>query len=172
MEKASTESSFNANAEANSSSATGLFQFIESTWLDMVKRHGDKYGLENYSSKIENIDGKLCVGDCETKDKILRLRKDPEISALMAAEFTAENQKYLEENTDCKIGSTELYLAHFMGAKGASEFLNTRMEQGGTEASAIFTKEARAKNKKWVTEAVLPSLSDDGRAIIIGTVIS
>tara|TARA_R110000787_G_scaffold141883_12_gene255424 strand:- start:180 stop:1676 length:1497 start_codon:yes stop_codon:yes gene_type:complete len=35
-----------------------------------------------------------------------------------------------------------------------------------------FTAEARAKNRKWVTEAVIPSLSDDGRIVMIGTVIS
>lgn len=35
-----------------------------------------------------------------------------------------------------------------------------------------FTPEARAKNRKWITEAVIPSLSDDGRIAMIGTVIS
>ena len=34
------------------------------------------------------------------------------------------------------------------------------------------TPEARAKNRKWMTEAVIPSLSDDGRIVMIGTVIS
>jgi predicted phage terminase large subunit-like protein len=34
------------------------------------------------------------------------------------------------------------------------------------------TPEARAKNKKWITEAVIPSLSDDGKIVMIGTVIS
>ena len=35
-----------------------------------------------------------------------------------------------------------------------------------------YTPEARAKNKKWMTEAVIPSLSDDGKIALIGTVIS
>ena len=35
-----------------------------------------------------------------------------------------------------------------------------------------FTMEARAKNRKWMTEAVIPSLSDDGKIALIGTVIS
>jgi len=35
-----------------------------------------------------------------------------------------------------------------------------------------YTPEARAKNRKWMTEAVIPSLSDEGRIIMIGTVIS
>jgi len=35
-----------------------------------------------------------------------------------------------------------------------------------------FTMEARAKNRKWMTEAVIPSLADEGRIVMIGTVIS
>lgn len=35
-----------------------------------------------------------------------------------------------------------------------------------------MTPEARSKNRKWITEAVVPSLSDDSRIVMIGTVIS
>ena len=35
-----------------------------------------------------------------------------------------------------------------------------------------YTAEARAKNRKWLTEAVIPSLSDEGKIAMIGTVIS
>jgi|TARA_R110002012_G_scaffold179021_3_gene344473 predicted phage terminase large subunit-like protein len=35
-----------------------------------------------------------------------------------------------------------------------------------------YTPEARAKNRKWLTEAVIPSLSDEGKIAMIGTVIS
>jgi|GEM_PF-4486315 len=144
LNKAATESNFDTNAKAKSSSATGLFQFIDNTWLDMVKKYGDKYGLDSYASQISDKNGKLCVTDCEAKKEILDLRKNPEIASLMAAEFSTENQKYLEKNTDAKVGSTELYLAHFMGAKGAANFINKREEEGTEIASAIFTKEAKA----------------------------
>ncbi len=144
MEKAQAESGFNTNAKASTSSASGLFQFIDSTWLSMVKKYGDKYGLSEYASQIENQNGKLCVTDCAAKEAILNLRNDPEISSLMAAEFTEENKTYLEKNTSGEVGSTELYLAHFMGAKGAAEFLNKRSAEGEEIASSVFTKEARA----------------------------
>lgn len=144
LEKAATESSFNPEAKAKTSSATGLFQFLDNTWLDMVKKYGDKYGLSSYSSQIEDKNGKLCVEDCEAKQAILDLRKDPEISSLMAAEFSSENERYLEKNTNSEVGATELYLAHFMGAKGASNFINQREEEGDKIASSIFTKEAKA----------------------------
>ena len=43
------ESGLNPNARASTSSATGLFQFTNQTWLSMVERYGDKYGLETVS---------------------------------------------------------------------------------------------------------------------------
>lgn len=144
MEKASTESSFDPKAKAKGSSATGLFQFIEQTWLGMVKRHGDKYGLGEYADKIEMKNGKACVTDCDVKKEILDLRKNPEISALMAGEFSAENKDFLEARTDGDVGSTELYMAHFMGAGGAAKFINCRDANGDATAADIFPKAAKA----------------------------
>src|SRR5690606_36534849 len=103
------------------SSDTGLFQFIESTWLKMVKIHGDKYGLDKYADKIGN-DGS--VANRKVRNEILNLRKDPEIASYMAAEFAAGNYSTLKERVGGKVGSTELYMAHFLGAGGASSFLN------------------------------------------------
>src|SRR5262245_58751937 len=71
MEKASTESSFNPAAKSKHSSATGLFQFIEQTWLNMVKKYGDKYGLEKYADQIEIKGGVACCDDSKMKNEIL-----------------------------------------------------------------------------------------------------
>ncbi len=141
IEKASAESSFDANAKAKTSSATGLFQFIESTWLNMVKEHGDKYGLGAYADKIGD-NGK--VSDSKTRRDILALRKDPQIASYMAAEYANENKDYLQEKVGGKIGSTEMYLAHFMGANGASAFLNAMKQSPNMAAADLFPKEARA----------------------------
>lgn len=144
MQKASAESSFNPTAKAKTSSATGLYQFIESTWLNMVKKHGDKFGLGEYADKIEMKNGKaVCTSDCDRRD-ILALRNDPEISALMAGVFTAENQTQLEKNTKGDVGATELYFAHFMGAGGATKFLNSRDVNGDAIAADIFPAAAKA----------------------------
>ncbi|MBI3441333.1 MAG: transglycosylase SLT domain-containing protein, partial [Proteobacteria bacterium] len=132
MEKASTESGFNSAAKAKSSTATGLFQFIDSTWLHMVKEFGPKYGLGKFADQIQDRDGKLCVDDCQTKSAILDLRKNPEIAALMAGEFSTGNKQYLTEHTNAPVGRTELYLAHFLGAHGAADFLNNRENNGLT----------------------------------------
>jgi hypothetical protein len=146
MEKASTESGFNPQATSRTSSATGLYQFISNTWLSMVKKYGDKYGLGNYADKITLKNGKACVDDCETRKEILALRKDPAISALMAGEYSAENRQYLQTHTKGAVGSTELYLAHFMGANGASKFLNARAVDKNAVGAEIFPHEARANH--------------------------
>lgn len=141
VEKAAAESSFDTNAKAKTSSATGLFQFIESTWLSMVKEHGDKYGLSKY---VDKIDDNGRVKDSKTRNEILNLRKDPEISSLMAAEFASGNYDYLQQHVGGKIGSTELYLAHFLGAGGASGFLNAMKKSPNMAAADVFPKESRA----------------------------
>ncbi len=141
MEKAAVESSFDTNAKARSSSATGLFQFIESTWLKMVKEHGHKYGLEKYADKISDNGA---VTDSKTRKAILNLRKDPEISSYMAAEFATDNYNTLKDRVGGHVGSTELYMAHFLGANGASSFLNAMKKSPNMAAADLFPKEARS----------------------------
>jgi hypothetical protein len=62
----------------------------------------------------------------------------------MAGAFSAENKAYLEKHTDGAVGKTELYLAHFMGASGATKLLNNRDDDGNTIAASLFPKEAHA----------------------------
>lgn len=141
MEKAAVESSFDTNAKAKTSSATGLYQFIESTWMGMVKKHGAQYGLEKYADKIDD-NGR--VSDSKTRKEILNLRKDPEISSLMAAEFASSNNAYLQEHVGGKIGATELYMAHFLGAGGASGFLNAMNKSPNMVAADLLPEAARS----------------------------
>lgn len=145
MEKAAAESSFKADAKAKTSSAAGLYQFIESTWLQMVNRHGDKYGLGAYADKISDS-GK--VSDAAARREILALRNDPEIAALMAGEFAAENrQALIDSGIAAKdIGSTELYLAHFLGAGAASEFIKAKQDNPLAPAADIFPRAAKANH--------------------------
>ncbi|MEM9470250.1 MAG: transglycosylase SLT domain-containing protein [Pseudomonadota bacterium] len=128
MEKAAAESSFNPTVKAKTSSATGLFQFIESTWMDMVHKHGDKHGIDTNQSH----------------EALLNLRKDPALASVMAAEFASDNKAYLKKAIGGDIGETELYFAHFMGAGGASAFLSQLKENPHARAADLFPREARA----------------------------
>jgi hypothetical protein len=141
LEKAAVESGFDKNAKARTSSATGLYQFIESTWLRMVKDHGGKYGLEKFASKISE-DGR--VASRQDRNTILNLRKDPQVASYMAAEFAAGNYDTLKERVGGDVGATELYMAHFLGAGGASAFLNAMKKSPNMVAADIFPREARA----------------------------
>ncbi|HYD17881.1 MAG TPA: transglycosylase SLT domain-containing protein [Patescibacteria group bacterium] len=153
MEKASTESSFNPTAKSKTSSATGLFQFIENTWLSMVKKHGEKFGLSEYADKIEMKNGRCSVDSAAARREILGLRNNPEIAALMAGCYSAENRDYLDAHTKGEVGTTEMYLAHFMGAGGAAKFLNCRDYDGNAIGARLFPEQARANKNVFYNKA-------------------
>ncbi|MBZ0217404.1 MAG: transglycosylase SLT domain-containing protein, partial [Fimbriimonadaceae bacterium] len=93
------ESSLRPDAQAPTSSATGLFQFIESTWLRTVKSDGARFGLENFAKNIESSSsGSFTVRDPQTRADILALRNDPGISALMAGALAEDNATALRSS--------------------------------------------------------------------------
>lgn len=144
LNKASQESGMNPLAKASSSSATGLYQFIKQTWLQMVKQHGAQYGLGAEADSIQMKNGQAVVTDKAMRDKILNMRHDPVLSAAMAAEFTKDNKDYLEASVGGNVGSTELYLAHFLGAGGASTFLKAMRTSPNAPAAELLPEAANA----------------------------
>jgi hypothetical protein len=161
LTKAKMESSLNPTAAAKTSSARGLYQFTQNTWLEMVRDHGAKYGLGTYAKCIDNA---CQVKDADLKRQILALRDDPETSAVMAAEYTARNAKTLQKRLGdaTPIGETELYLAHFMGAGGASKFLRARADNPDQIAAKLFPAEARANRNVFYDRATgQPRTLDD-----------
>lgn len=137
VETAHRESAFNPSARAGTSSATGLFQFIESTWLDMVRRHGSDHGLGQYVAALHQ------GANSETRREILALRNDPEISARMAGELARENAATLQARLGRAPSAGELYAAHVMGPSGALRLIEAAA-QGAPSAAAIFPREAVA----------------------------
>ncbi|MGE5202709.1 MAG: transglycosylase SLT domain-containing protein, partial [Acidobacteriota bacterium] len=144
---ASQESGLNADAKAASSSASGLFQFIDGTWLQMVQRFGDKYGIGELAQQVTlDPSGRVRVSDPALRQQILDLRRDPRLSAAFAAEYTKANAADLERALGRKVNHADLYMAHFLGAGGASRFL----QAVGTDGNAIAAEllpEAAAANK-------------------------
>src|SRR3984957_1177381 len=80
------ESSFNPGAHAKTSSAAGLFQFVDQTWLAALKQHGAKYGYARYADLIQKgPDGRYFVpGGPEARAAVMDLKQDPQAAALMA----------------------------------------------------------------------------------------
>lgn len=143
--QARTESSLDPGARAPTSSAAGLFQFIEQSWLGVVGRHGAKHGYGWAAEMIgQRADGRYVVGDAEARRQILALRYDPDAAAVMAGEFAADNADILSQNLGRQPNATDLYFAHFLGAAGASRFLRAAAADPGTPAASLFPREAGA----------------------------
>jgi hypothetical protein len=145
MAQAEQESGFQSNAKASTSSATGLFQFIDSTWLDMVRQHGAKHGIGQLAEQVtSDASGRPHVADPIMRERILALRKDPRISAALAGEFAQDNKTEVERALGRPVGKTDLYLAHFLGAGGATEILKAIRHDGSTPAVDVLPEAASA----------------------------
>ncbi|WP_417672334.1 transglycosylase SLT domain-containing protein [Roseibium sp.] len=145
VKTAQRESSFNPAAKARTSSATGLFQFIESTWLETMKEAGPRHGLEKYSDQIQRTrSGKYRVADPDMRREILDLRKDPEISSLMAGALTQKNATHLRRKLGRDPSEGELYMAHFLGAGGANRLIRASEDNANVRADKLFPAQARA----------------------------
>ena len=95
------ESGGNNNASNPNSTATGAGQFIDATWLSMVK----KYAPEKAAGK--------------TDAEILAMRSDGDLSRLMVQKYSDENAAYLTKGGVDSPTPGQLYLAHFLGPQGA-----------------------------------------------------
>jgi hypothetical protein len=116
------ESNFDWTAKAGAGgSATGWFQFINSTWDWMVSLNGAKYGFP--------------------PDMGRRLRLDPRMNALMGAEYMKYSMGVIKKGTGKDPSDIDLYIAHFMGPGTAVKWIN--MDKT-TIGSSAFPKEAAA----------------------------
>jgi hypothetical protein len=157
LKKATQESGLDPTAKAATSSATGLFQFTNQTWLQMVKNDGAKYGLGAYASQIATgSNGHLSISDPAAKQAILALRTDPTVSSEMAGELDKQNAASLQQNVGGKVGDTELYLAHFLGAGGASDFLNAMHANPNASAASVVPDAASSNNAVFYTKSGQP----------------
>jgi len=147
------ESNLNPGAQAATSSAAGLFQFIEQTWLGTLRRHGAEHGMKAYAEAIEvGSNGRFGVADAGLRQEILALRKDPATAALMAGEMTNETRGDLEGALGRGVSAGELYLAHFLGTKGATKLINAAETSPGASAADLFPQAAAANRSIFYTK--------------------
>ena len=139
------ESNLNPKAQASTSSARGLYQFIEQTWLGTVKEAGNAFGYGKYADAITKSDsGRYSVADSGTREAILKLRDDPALNAAMAGVLTQSNSFKLTGMIGRRPTDSELYMAHFMGVSGASRLITKAEDSPGLSGPAMFPSAAAA----------------------------
>jgi len=142
---AQVESGFNALAGAASSSAKGLFQFIQQTWFATMKQAGPALGYGRYADAISmNSAGQYQVSDPAMRNEILSLRSDPAANAAMAGAFTQANATLMSQRLGRAPTDGELYIAHFLGAGGALRLIDLAASDPTAKAADIFSGAAQA----------------------------
>lgn len=139
------ESGLKPQAKSGNSSATGLFQFVEQTWLSVVKEFGAKHGLGSYANAIyRDDDGHFHTKDPADRSAILRLRSDPQISAMMAGEYARQTADTMQDRLGRKVTSGELYAGHLFGPGSACKLIRTAQASPTAAACDLFPKAADA----------------------------
>lgn len=129
------ESDFRPKVGAGTSSASGLYQFIKSTWDTMLKKYGAKYGIPLNTPPT-----------------------DPKANALMGAEFLRENRDGLSKFLGREPTDVDLYAAHFMGLGGARKFFGM---QGNAIAAQTMPAAAKANESIFYAPGGRPRTRDE-----------
>lgn len=173
VKTAGRESGMNPQAKARTSSAAGLFQFVEQTWLSTLKRHGAKYGYGRYAELIhKGADGRYRVQGEEARKAVMDLRLDPHAASLMAGELTSDHAAYLKGRMGRMPSAGELYAAHFLGPQGSARLIEAAQTRPDASAASLFPEAAQAnraifyRNGRAATVAeVYANLTKTGGAI-------
>src|SRR5438105_12172582 len=139
------ESDFNPTAGASTSSARGLYQFIDQTWLGTVKEAGAQLGYGGYADAItKSASGSYSVSDPAARKAIMKLRDDPGAASAMAAVLTQSNSFQLTGMIGRRPTDSELYMAHFMGVGGAGKLISNAEDNPNAPAARLFPNAAAA----------------------------
>lgn len=144
MAVADKESSFATEVKAKTSSATGLYQFIEQTWLGVIFEFGRKHGLQAEAALISRNGRQFVIADANERQRILDLRREPYLSALLAAEMLKRDTLRLEKAMGRHLTGGEIYLIHFLGPDAAQTFIETMEDTPGASAAALLPRPAEA----------------------------
>jgi len=161
MGAAKRESGFNPAAKARTSSASGLFQFVDQTWLSTLKKHGAKYGYARYADLIQQgSDGKYRVAGDEARKAVLGLKLDPHAASLMAGELASDHASYLRGRVGRTPTAGELYAAHFLGPQGSARLIEAVGNSPGASAAAMFPDAAAANRSIFYREGRAATVSE------------
>lgn len=138
MTFAKLESGLNPNAKAPTSSATGLFQIVDSTWKELLDKHGDKYNIP---------------ADAD--------RTNPYYNSLMAGEYMKSNLKTVANYKQTDISEpTAAYLAHFLGPGGARKLIDTYAKAPEAPVKTAVSGNAYSANKSLLQDKTVDQFVD------------
>jgi hypothetical protein len=142
---AKVESDLDPNLTMGSSSATGLFQFIDQTWLGTLKQAGPAFGYGNYADAITlTSSGRYLVEDPALRNEIMQLRKDPAANAMMGGAFTQQNAAVMASRLGRMPTEGELYIGHFFGPYAGAKAIALAQSYPNANAAEIFPAAAQA----------------------------
>src|SRR5215813_11477906 len=142
---AKVESNLDPYSTISTSTATGLFQFLDQTWLGVMKTAGKAFGFGHYADAIsQTSSGRYVVEDASLRDEMMKLRKDPAANAVMGGVMTQQNAAVLANRIGRKPTEGELYVAHFFGPYAAARVLALAGSEPNADAAAMFPDAARA----------------------------
>jgi hypothetical protein len=167
LQTAIRESSLKPDAKASTSSAVGLFQFLDSTWLQVMKEQGPRLGYQTYADAISvDKDGDYVIRDKAMRQEVLALREDPQIAADMAAAFTQSNGAYLEAKFGKHPSPGELYIAHFLGPQGAERLFRAGLDDADQIAAKLFPRQAKANKALFYSGGEPRTIKELYRALV------
>ena len=117
-------------------SATGLFQFIKSTWKSMVNKYGKQYGIS--------------MGDI----------RNPRANSIMGALLYKENASYLKRKLGREPSLAEVYMAHFSGMGGAVKLIKAMQRNPNAPASSVYSPTAIKNNQALLKGKTLQQIYD------------
>ena len=171
MKLAAAESNFKPKSKSATSSATGIYQFTRDTWLNIIKIHGAKYGrIGDYAANIEHYETvygyqRPIVRNEAMSQHLLELRKNPRVSAIMAAEMIRDSEQLLAHSFDRKPTQTDLYLTHFLGNDGAITFLRSLEQRPDAHAVELFPEAANSNRDIFHPRSSTPRTVDEVYAL-------
>lgn len=116
------ESRYDYLAGAPTSSARGLFQFTQNTWLCALHTYGADYGVADAAYIVLQPSGECTVSDAHIKARLLGMRYDPSFSTNIAIEHTLANRDFLVQHHH-SVTKADLYALHFFGQSDGWKFL-------------------------------------------------
>ena len=167
LQTAMRESSLNPEAKAATSSAVGLFQFVEGTWLQVLKEEGPRLGYGEFAQNIERTgNGGYVIRDPAIKAAVLKLRENPQMAADLAAAFTKSNGEYLQARFGRMPSGGELYIAHFLGAQGAERMFTAGLKDPDQIAAKLFPQQASANRSIFYANGEPRTIRDVYRVLV------